>query len=54
MITNNMKLEANWRESKPPLIERYREFLPVSPETPIVSLQEGEPRCFEPPGSRSV
>ncbi len=41
MISSNMKLEANWRESKPPLIERYREFLPVSPETPIVSLQEG-------------
>ena len=36
-----MKLEADWTRAKPPLIERYREFLPVGPETPIVSLQEG-------------
>ena len=36
-----MKLKTDWRESKPPLIERYREFLPVSSDTPIVSLQEG-------------
>ena len=27
-----MKLEADWSRTKPPLIERYREFLPVSSE----------------------
>ncbi len=40
MITN-MKLEADWSRTKPPLIERYREFLPVGPSTPVVTLQEG-------------
>ena len=25
-----------------PLIDRYREFLPVGPDTPIVSLGEGD------------
>jgi threonine synthase len=27
--------------NRPALIERYREFLPISPKTPVVSLQEG-------------
>ena len=38
---SNMKLETDWNRSKPPLIERYRDFLPVSVDTPIISLQEG-------------
>ena len=38
---SNMKLETDWSRSKPPLIERYRDFLPVSVDTPIISLQEG-------------
>ena len=36
------KLKLNYRKKKwPGLIEAYKQYLPVSSKTPIVSLQEG-------------
>ncbi len=37
-----MATDKTSRPGKVPLIERYRAYLPVSPLTPIVSLQEGD------------
>ena len=45
MKTDSRKIEAEnvlKRTPKLPLVERYREYLPVGVETPVISLQEGD------------
>ena len=44
MLLNKIKnkLHINYRKKRwPGLIEAYRQYLPVSSKTPIISLQEG-------------